>query len=119
MKIKFKNFRCHKNKSFEIPDSGLVLLSGESGVGKTTILNAISYALYGKLRKPYSHGTNTCQVDLQYRNLDIQRSSRPNRLLVTYKGIEYEDDAAEGVIQDAIGMNIKEFMASSYIVQNL
>ncbi len=133
MRLILKNFRCHESKTIELPDVGLTLLTGQSGIGKTTILNAIAYVLYGQLRKPYSHGKTTCSVTLEYvspssplGNGDdgesvtvITRTSRPNRLVVTYDEVEYEDDAAQGIIDNLIGMNYGEFMASSYIVQSI
>jgi len=119
MKITLKNFRCHRDAHFEIPDEGLVMLSGESGMGKTTILNAVAYAMYGNLRKPYSHGTTTCQVTLEIKGMTITRSNRPNRVIVEYQEAEYEDDAAQGLIDKVFGMNFQEFMASSYVVQSL
>lgn len=48
MKITMINFRCHTNSTFEFPDNGMVLLSGDGGVGKSTTLIAIIYALYGE-----------------------------------------------------------------------
>lgn len=124
MKLTLTNFRCHSNGSFTIPDNGLILLAGESGAGKSTVLTAICYALYGKIngkiKKPYTHGKNTSKVELEYesRGLSVVRTSKPNRLLVTYDGVEYEDDAAQSVIDMAMGMNYIEFLASSYIIQN-
>ncbi len=121
MKIKMKNFRFHEDFEVEIPDSGFVLLTGDSGKGKTTILNAITYAFYSHIRVPYTHDTNTCSVDLEYKKdghtVRIFRSSHPNTLSVTYKKGEYEDDAAQGVIDQILGINYDVYMASSYIVQ--
>ena len=76
MKIELKNFRHHRNFKLTIPDKGLILLSGESGIGKTTILSAISYALFGQIKKPYSHGTNTCSVKL------IKQISESNEIII-------------------------------------
>ena len=124
MKIKLKNFRFHEDAEFEIPDSGLILISGNTGKGKSTILNAICYAFYGKCgrsRSPYTHGKTTCRVDLEYkkdgRNVYITRTSHPNTLVVKYKKGEYEDDAAQGVIDMILGINYDVYMASSYIIQ--
>lgn len=117
MKIHLNNFRCHKDATFEIPDKGLVLLSGDSGRGKTTILNAVSYGLYGNIRKPYSHGTTSCCVDIEYKDMIVTRTNRPNRLVLKYKGCVYEDDAAQGIIDKEMGMNTLEYMASSYVLQ--
>lgn len=119
MKLTLKNFKYHRNREIILPDKGLNLLSGESGAGKTTILNAIFYAFYGKVKKPYSHGRTTCTVELEYRDLNISRTSNPNKLIVKHKDREYEDDAAQGVIEQVLGMNLEEFRASSYIVQRL
>jgi len=126
MKLKLENFRCHKKVDFVIPDTGLVLLSGTSGAGKTTILNALTYALYGKLAKPYSHDQTKCSVTIEgycipgsKETLTIVRSSPGSRLKVTTgEGKEYEDDAAQGVIDSLIAPHEK-FLLSSYVVQRL
>ncbi len=125
MKLKLENFRCHKKASFDIPDTGLVLLSGESGAGKTTILNAITYALYGKLPKPYSHDQSKCSVELSdYRlpgskePLHIVRTSPGARLKVTCNGRTYEDDAAQGVVDNLL-VSHEKFLLSSYVVQRI
>lgn len=124
MRLQLKNFRCHVSADFTLPDTGMVLLTGSSGAGKTTILNAIEYALYGRTRKPYSHGKTTCSVTMDYTLpnetfISITRTSRPNRLVVTYEETEYEDEPAQAVIDGVMGMTFDEFMASSYIVQRL
>ncbi len=119
MKLILKNFRCHKNKTFNIPDSGLTLLSGVSGAGKSTIFNAIIYALYGSVKSPYYHGQKSCSVTLTIKDLQITRKSGPKSLSVIYKEVEYVDAAAQDVIRANIGCGQKEFMASSYVVQSL
>ena len=126
MKLKLENFRCHKKAEFVIPDAGLVLLSGMSGAGKTTILNALVYALYGKLSKPYSHDQTKCCVKIEdYRipgsdeTLTITRSSPGSRLKVAIGGgKEFEDDGAQGVIDGLIAPHEK-FLLSSYVAQRL
>lgn len=49
MNIQLKNFRRYENKAFSF-EEGITRLSGESGIGKTTIFEAIEWCLYGKLR---------------------------------------------------------------------
>ena len=133
MRIELKNFQCHENSKFDIPEEGLVALTGSSGCGKSTVLSAISYALYGsfpskKSRKPYTHGANTCKVTLRYEKMQllVTRTSKPNRLLVEYpvgksssssKTKKYEDDEAQSIICKQMGMTYKEFIAGAYIFQ--
>jgi DNA repair exonuclease SbcCD ATPase subunit len=115
MKLVLHNFRCHTDATFEIPDSGLVLLSGASGSGKSTIIKAILYALYGTkaIKKPYSFGTTTCSVKLNYNGLKITRTNKPNRLVVNGS---FEDEPAQKIIDQKFG-SYEEFIVSSYIPQ--
>jgi DNA repair exonuclease SbcCD ATPase subunit len=117
MKLVLKNFKHHREACFDIPETGLVLLSGNSGSGKSTIFKAITYAIYGVVKKPFSHGTTSCEVTLHIKNISITRTNRPNRLVVKYKEDLYEDDSAQSVIYYIFKASHKEFMASSYIVQ--
>jgi DNA repair exonuclease SbcCD ATPase subunit len=120
MQLKLSNFRCHRNATFEIPTSGLILIKGKKGQGKSTIMQSIYFAFYGKAIRPYCHGTKTCTVQLDdpRTGLSIVRTRTPNRLVVTYKDKKYEDDAAQGVINKIMGLNIEEFRVSSYFIQN-
>lgn len=119
MRVTLKNFRHHRDAVFDVPDSGLVLFHGESGAGKSTIFNGYVFAMYGKFRRPYSHGENTCSVTVEdpRTKLIVTRTGRPNRLVVVYDGTEYEDEAAQGVINTVLGMDYNEFQLSSYFDQ--
>lgn len=112
MKIVLKNFRCYENREFDFGDSGLTLLSGQSGAGKSTILMAIKYAITGEGRKLVSHGKTSCSVELSINDMKIKRTSRPNRLVLNDI---YEDDAAQAIIDKEFG---KVFDSVSYISQN-
>lgn len=118
MKLKLKNFKKYHDKEIELPDKGLILLSGDSGAGKSSIIKAILYVLYGQVKAPYSFGTSTCSVELEYEGLNICRTSSPNTLkVIDEKGNIFEKTSAQGVIDDRIKQNYKKFMLASYIPQ--
>jgi DNA repair exonuclease SbcCD ATPase subunit len=51
MKLDIGQFKSQKDLKLEIPEQGWTLLHGKSGCGKSTIMNAIHYALYGEEKK--------------------------------------------------------------------
>jgi DNA repair exonuclease SbcCD ATPase subunit len=95
IELKLKNFKCFENKTFTFEDE-MILISAPSGSGKTTILSAIKFALWGsKEGNEIMHGKSSCTVTLVYNTTSdkytIQRSKRPNRLLLILN-----DDTSHG-----------------------
>lgn len=115
MKLKLKNFRCYLEKEIDFGSDGVVLLSGQSGVGKTTLLLAINFCLYGTGTKVTSFGKTGCSVVFEIKDLKVTRTKRPNRLVVEYKGKKYEDLEAQGIIDNLYG---KCFETTCYLQQN-
>jgi DNA repair exonuclease SbcCD ATPase subunit len=102
MKLILKNFRCYTDKTFEIPDNGITLIHGPSGIGKSSICMAINFALYGTGNKLITHDKTTCSVELILSDgMSIKRSKRPNYL--TIDGGKYTDDSAQEVINQMFG----------------
>lgn len=92
-KLKIKNIRSYKSQEIVFPE-GSLLLAGDVGCGKTSLLMAIEYALFGLqpgqkgnalLRNNESLGEVTLELDLSGREVIIER-----KLKRTLKGISNE-----------------------------
>lgn len=110
--IEFKNFASYGNQKqrleFHQDKSELFLTLGKNGDGKTTIANAIIYALYGKVEGvKLSDLPNRINKELWVRiglqcgsiNIDIERGLSPNKFNVLINGVEY-DKAGKKSVQD-------------------
>ena len=110
--IEFKNFASYGNKvqrlEFTENLAELFLTTGKNGDGKTTIANAIIYALYGKIEGvkladlPNRINKNLLvKIEVQCKNIDvvIERGLAPTVFNVTVNGVEY-DKAGKRSVQD-------------------
>lgn len=110
------NFRCWENKTFTFPAQGICLIHGRSGKGKSTILNAIYFAISGKLKNITTFGKKSTKVTLQIgTEIEITRTRNPLSLKVLYQSATYEDDTAQKVIDEYFGT---QFASTSYIDQD-
>jgi len=112
MRLVLKNFKCWENAEFDVSENGITLLSGNSGCGKTSILQAIYFVLYDKGTKLVRIGTSSCRVELDGFGMHIVRTKKPNRLVVDNK---YEDEVGQAMIDRKFGRN---FNIVSYIEQD-
>ena len=128
MKLRLFGFRAHLDSEFEFKEGNLIMLKGPSGVGKSTILTAIFWVLYGGLNHIYNHNASTskkCFVSLEMLErqppLVVYRQKRPELFRVTlFPGTEkeqnYEDKVAQEYIDKEFG-NRDVWQACSYIAQ--
>ena len=115
-RITLTNYRCFENKTFTVPlENGIVLLNGNSGKGKTTILSAISYAINGKNKNITTIGKEKTKVELEINNLKIIRTRNPVSLTVYKDEKLYTKNEAQEIIDGFFG---KEFNTINYIEQD-
>ena len=117
MEISLKNFRCWKDKTIQLSPEGITLLSGPSGVGKSSILEAVLFAITGKGRNIITQGKSSCVVRVVMNDgVTIIRKKRPNTLVVKIPGgTTYDDDAAQGYLNEKFTEN---FETLGYLGQN-
>jgi DNA repair exonuclease SbcCD ATPase subunit len=113
--LSLTNFRCWESKNISIPSSGICLINGRSGKGKSTILNSILYAVTGKLKNISTINKKSTKVSIKIDNISITRTRGPNRLSVEKEGKIYENDDAQSIINSLFG---EEFSNTSYIDQD-
>lgn len=117
--LHLENFRCWKKKTFTFDKNGIILLSGISGKGKSTILNAIVYVITGNMKNitPIGKEKDHLKVELTIDNIIISRCKNPTRFSVKRIDIEkvYEEDEAQSIIDQHFGSDFKH---CSYIDQD-
>jgi DNA repair exonuclease SbcCD ATPase subunit len=110
--IEFKNFASYGNQlqriEFEEDASELFLTLGKNGDGKTTIANAIIYALYGRVEGvKLADLPNRINKELHVKialkcgsiNVVIERGLMPTKFSVKLNGVEF-DKAGKRSVQD-------------------
>ena len=110
--IEFKNFASYGNQlqriEFEEDASELFLTLGKNGDGKTTIANAIIYALYGRVEGvKLADLPNRINKELHVKialkcgsiNVIIERGLMPTKFSVKLNGVEF-DKAGKKSVQD-------------------
>ena len=108
--IEFKNFASYGNSiqrlEFEDESSELFLTLGKNGHGKTTIANAIVFALYGKVEGvKMADLPNRINKELWVKvnllcgtnEVSIERGLAPNKFEVKLNGVEFDKDGKRSV----------------------
>ncbi len=116
MDLHIQNFKSISDKKIRL-NHGMTLIMGTSGAGKSSLIEAIVFAITGKPRKCKPIGTNkktSVALTISNRDLKIVRTARSSSLIVTRSGNEYLDDAAEGVLRQEFG----NFESCCYIPQD-
>ncbi len=111
--LTLRNIRSYTNAKIEFP-TGIVMLSGDIGSGKSTILLAIEFALFGVLRGELSgnallrNGTNEGSVELSFK-IEENKYSIRRTLVRTKKSVEQDAGylLVNGIRKDATATELK------------
>jgi exonuclease SbcC len=110
VKLSLKNIRSYEEQEIVFPE-GSLLLSGEIGAGKTTILLAIEYALFGLqpgqkgsalLRNAAAYGEVALTIEVDGKEIIIERKLRRGNKSITneYAAITIDGDKSETSITE-------------------
>jgi exonuclease SbcC len=112
-KVTLRNIRSYEEATVSLPD-GITLLSGDIGSGKTSILLAIEFALFGIIRGSFSgtsllrHGADKGSVTLTF-TVDDDQVTVHRALKRTSRGVRQQSGWYEvnGEREDATAREIK------------
>ena len=120
MQLSLVNFCKYESFTFTLPDTGIYCITGESGVGKTTILRAIIWCITGEGTDLVRHEVSAkarMSVTVNYNNMIIYRQKRPELLQVTLPDTTvYVDDTAQAYLHRMFGVPIL-WLSSTYLAQ--
>ncbi len=120
MKLKLHNFMKHEDYAVEFRPGKVTLITGESENGKSSILYAIQWCLYGGVQKVYREKSGQKDkkvwVSLEINDLKIYRQAKPGKLNVKIRNASYAGNAAQEQINEAFGSK-ELWLACSFVEQ--
>ena len=108
MKVTLTNFITHKYLEIEF-SNGLNLVKGKSGVGKSSIQEGICWCLYGGKCTYTKQGETTCKVTIDYKNVRIERTSKPSTIHLFDEYGKHEGAESQSIIDKIFGKNFRIF----------
>jgi hypothetical protein len=124
MRIRARNFACFLDRTVDFGDSGVVLLSGRSGTGKSSMFAAFLFAIFGDkrpaalVRRTPAVNKPKCEVELTFGTWTVSRVAVPASLVLVRpvdEGGTLEGPAAQSALNDKFGIS---FEAISLVRQN-
>ncbi len=133
--LTLRNYRKYKNVCIEFPD-GVIGIIGLNGVGKTTLVEAIGWALFGHhaarttkelIKREGSSPHEACQVGLEFelggdsyrvvREMSGKNLVPKARLVINGKQITSNADEVTRFLEDKLGMDYQSFFTSIFARQ--
>jgi len=118
MKVTVHNFRCYGDRTFSFDKNNIYLLDGKSGVGKSTVFQAITWCLYGTYRctSPHEAPNAKMWVQVELDNTTIYRQRNTGLLTITTPDGVFSSVVAQGIIDNKFG-TFEVWMAATYMEQ--
>lgn len=130
LSARVQNFSSYEELNFEFDDKGLVLVSGPTGAGKSTLCDIIPWILFGKTSKngavddvlPWGSTATTIgmiNVISGINNFTVIRTRNPNDLYFqtndgnVVRGKDLKD--TQKFIDNLLGCNLESYLAGAYL----
>ena len=145
--LRLRNFLSHRETDLDLRGVHLASLVGQNGAGKSALLDAITWAVWGRSRAPYGHdddlvyhGESSLEVEYVFRmpyqtgaehrcRILRRREERGRRAVSSLLDFEVETDAGWRVLTsdsiretqqsiiDHLGLDYDTFINSAYLRQ--
>lgn len=104
--LTLESFTKHASTKLALPQSGLVLVTGKNGGGKSSIIEAVSYGCWGKTLRgtqPWQSGSPGV-VEVQIAGKTVRREWNGKRVGLTWDSTDYETTTkAQEALERVIG----------------
>lgn len=110
--IEVANFMRHSRTELLLPECGVVAVTGENGAGKSTIVEAVAWAGWGKTIRGtppwHKEGKLTCAAALRLAaGIDVTRTRKGTKTDVSWNASSAFDTAGKG--QEALGNLVGDY----------
>jgi len=106
LKVSASRFMAYRRMELEFPDNGLVVVTGDNGSGKSSIVEAVAWAAWGKtLRGTDPASGSGCIATLGADGIGIARVKNPPKLRVCVDGgmSSYTPTKGTAVVESYLG----------------
>lgn len=98
--IELIHFTSHKHSTLKLPKTGIVLITGENGAGKSSFIEGVSFAGWGKTLRgtvPWKDDAKPpCTAILDTERLRIQRTRDGGKSALSWEDVEASDQDLPG-----------------------